>query len=77
MDKKNKQGLTQVQQLQEDMKSEWWKATEIDDFSLRQKLLRVGCRPLKRKFLACKTMSEDAGDFDVEMYANCKVSRNC
>ena len=57
------------------MKTEWWKATEIDDFSLREKLLRVGCRPLKRKFLACKTMSEDAGDFDVEMYANCKVSR--
>ena len=57
------------------MKTEWWKATEIDDFSLREKLLRVGCRPLKRKFLACKTMSEDEGDFDVEMYANCKVSR--
>ena len=57
------------------MKTEWWKATEVDDFSLREKLLRVGCRPLKRKFLACKTMSEDAGDFDVEMYANCKVSR--
>ena len=36
------------------MQAEWWKAGEIDEYNLKNKLLRVGCRPLKRKFLACK-----------------------
>ena len=49
----------QLRQLKEDMATEWWKAGEKDDFSLSNKLMRVGCRPLKRKFLACKTAAED------------------
>ena len=46
------------EQLKEDMRLEWWKAGEIDDFNLRTKLMRVGCRPLKRKFLACRSQAE-------------------
>ena len=37
-----------LEQLKEDQKLEWWKAGELDNFDLRTKLLRVGCRPLKR-----------------------------
>jgi hypothetical protein len=32
----------------------WWKATDEDNFDVNQKLRRLGCRPLKRKYLACK-----------------------
>jgi len=48
-----------LKQLQEDMKMEWWRAGEADDFSLKGKLQRVGCRPLKRKHLACTTSIDD------------------
>ena len=58
-----------IEQLKEDMKLEWWKAGEVDDFNLRTKLLRVGCRPLKRKFMACKSQAESSGHYDLENFA--------
>lgn len=42
-----------INQLKEDYETDWWKANDTDDYNLKKKLLRVGCRPLKRKFLAC------------------------
>lgn len=51
------------------MKAEWWKAGPVDNFNLKNKLNRVGCRPLRRKLLSCK-----AFDDSVEHYADCKVS---
>ena len=45
-----------ARQLRDDMKVEWWRAGDSDKYSLKDKLLRVGCRPLKRKYLACKKM---------------------
>jgi hypothetical protein len=47
--------------MKEDYESEWWRAKEKDDFNLKTKLLRVGCRPLKRKLLACQK-SQDSYD---------------
>jgi len=44
--------------LREDQETEWWRAREYDDFNLKKKLLRVGCRPLKRKLLACQKSVE-------------------
>lgn len=57
-----------LKQLQEDMKADWWKAGPVDGFDLQKKLDRVGCRPIRRKFLSCKT-EEDS----MELYADCKV----
>ena len=48
---------------------DWWQAKEADDFDLKHKLLRVGCRPLKRKYLTC--VKSDS--YDIESYAECKV----
>ena len=42
-----------LEQVREDMKNEWWRASAIDDYNLKNKLMRVGCRPLKRKFIEC------------------------
>ena len=53
-----------LKQMKEDYEIEWWKAKEIDDFNLKKKLLRVGCRPLKRKYLAC----QKTPDVDHEAY---------
>lgn len=39
--------------MKEDYENDWWKAFEIDDYNIKNKLLRVGCRPLKRKYLTC------------------------
>ena len=44
----------QLDQMKHDMEQEWWRASSADQYNLREKLLRVGCRPLKRKYLACK-----------------------
>lgn len=38
--------------MQLDSQSEWWRAGEVDDYNLKNKLMRVGCRPLKRNYLA-------------------------
>jgi hypothetical protein len=40
--------------MKEDYETEWWKAKEHDDFNLKTKLLRVGCRPLMRKLRGCQ-----------------------
>lgn len=58
-----------LKQLQTDMQMEWWKAGPADDFNLKNKLNRVGCRPLRRKYLSCK-----AADDSIEHFADCKVS---
>ena len=42
-----------VTQLKEDYETDWWRAKDVDEFNLKKKLMRVGCRPLKRKYLAC------------------------
>jgi len=47
-----------LQQLKEDMEADWWKAGKTDQFNLSKKMARVGCRPLKRKFLACEKKSD-------------------
>ena len=60
----------QIEQIKEDMQMEWWKAGPIDNFNLKNKLDRVGCRPLRRKFLSCKASSES-----MEEFADCKKIR--
>ncbi|CAG9318505.1 unnamed protein product [Blepharisma stoltei] len=42
------------EQLLEDERLEWWKASARDKYDINEKLLRVGCRPLKRKLILCK-----------------------
>jgi hypothetical protein len=44
--------------MKEDYEAEWWRAREHDEFNLKKKLMRVGCRPLKRKLLACQKSQE-------------------
>ena len=41
------------------MLTEWWRAGDKNEFSLDKKLDHVGCRPLKRNFLAFKTNKDD------------------
>jgi len=55
--------------IREDQETEWWRAKDHDDFNLKKKLMRVGCRPLKRKLLAC----QKSIDMDSETFATCKV----
>jgi hypothetical protein len=55
--------------MKEDYETDWWKAKDIDDFNIKKKLMRVGCRPLKRKYLACQKNP----DMNPEIYSNCKV----
>jgi hypothetical protein len=59
--------------LREDQETEWWRARETDDYNLKKKLLRVGCRPLKRKLLACQKSVE----MDLDTFAKCKVWFAC
>ena len=54
--------LSDLEQLKHDMAAEWWKADEVDQFSLRNKLMRVGCRPLKRRLLGCQKSVGDEFD---------------
>ncbi len=42
-----------IRQLQEDIDAEWWRAGATDSYNLKNKLMRVGCRPIKRKYEAC------------------------
>jgi len=39
--------------MKEDYDNEWWRPSSIDDYNLKNKLLRVGCRPLLRKLNKC------------------------
>ena len=55
--------------MKEDYETEWWRARENDEFNLKKKLLRVGCRPLKRKYLAC----QKSVDLDTDTFQKCKV----
>ena len=68
---------SRAQQIKEDMDVEWWRAAQTDQFSLRDKLMRVGCRPLKRKYLACKkTMASGYNINSVQGYGECQVSQS-
>ncbi len=55
------------------MQTEWWRAGEVDQFSLKEKLIRVGCRPLKRKYLQCK---KTVDELDLQKYTECKKIRS-
>ena len=66
---------SRAEQIKDDMEAEWWRATDTDQYSLREKLMRVGCRPLKRKYLACKkTMTSGHSGSSIENYGECMVS---
>lgn len=41
------------EQIEEDDKIEWWRPTKKDGFNLTNKLMRTGCRPIKRRYLDC------------------------
>ena len=56
-----------------DSQAEWWRASEIDDYNLKNKLNRVGCRPLKRNYLANCHGSDP--DYSVESYGMCQRLR--
>ena len=63
-----------IKQLQADAQAEWWRAGEIDEFDLKKKLARVGCRPLKRNYMAnCHGADPD---YSMEDYAKCKKIRS-
>jgi len=47
--------------LLEDEELQWWKASAVDNYDINQKLLRVGCRPLKRKLIRCKQQAIQEG----------------
>ena len=57
-----------IELLKEDYENEWWAPSSVDNGSLRNKLLRVGCRPLKRKYLLCMK-----SEMDVKTFAACSV----
>ena len=42
-----------IKQIREDQDLEWWKAGQTDDYDFSAKLTRIGCRPLKRKYILC------------------------
>lgn len=39
--------------MKEDYDNEWWRPSSVDDYKIKNKLFRVGCRPLSRKFNKC------------------------
>ena len=61
-----------LDQIKADMESEWWRAGVADSFNLKNKLLRVGCRPLKRKYLSCIKMEDND---EMETFGSCKKIR--
>ena len=56
--------------LEEDHKNEWWRPSSIDNYDIKKKMFRVGCRPLKRKYLSCLYQADY---MDSTKYAYCKV----
>ena len=54
----------------EDAALPWWEATATDNFDINQKLLRVGCRPVKRKLLECRQTKLNTG------YGSCVALRD-
>eukprot|EP00831_Metopus_contortus_P052842 TRINITY_DN44387_c0_g1_i4.p2 TRINITY_DN44387_c0_g1~~TRINITY_DN44387_c0_g1_i4.p2 ORF type:complete len:134 (+),score=24.52 TRINITY_DN44387_c0_g1_i4:1-402(+) len=65
-DVERSRGLGDVYKRQEDVNNDWWMPSTIDNGSLKSKLLRVGCRPLKRKYLECTKAS-----MTLEQYEKC------
>ena len=64
----NEEEKKKINLLKEDYKNEWWMPSSVDNGSMRSKLLRIGCRPLKRKYLLCMK-----SEMDVQNYATCAV----
>lgn len=50
MEKESESNLEILESEEDDT---WWRAGERDGFDLNNKLLRVGCRPVYRKFIEC------------------------
>ena len=62
--------------MRADMQAEWWRASQADQYNLKDKLMRVGCRPLKRKYLACKaTMGGAGSQHTAQSYGECQKIR--
>lgn len=59
-----------IEELVEEEKADWWKAGEIDNYKLEKKLLRIGCRPIHRRFLRCQSQK---GVLESEGFEKCKV----
>ncbi len=52
-----------IEQLKIDYESEWWKPGKIDKFDLKRKMLRVGCRPLQRKYIKCNKQMDTEEEY--------------
>jgi hypothetical protein len=52
-----------MDQMKEDYNTEWWRPSKIDNYDIKNKLLRVGCRPLKRKYIKCRQVMELPEDY--------------
>jgi len=52
-----------VNLIKEDYNNEWWKPSKVDNYELKNKLYRVGCRPIKRKYLKCQANLDNTNDF--------------
>lgn len=61
MNKQDNEGID-YELLKEEEEVEWWRPTQRDNFNLTTKLLRVGCRPIKRKYLGC--VRSDSDDYE-------------
>ena len=60
------EGGIDIDKIKEEDHIEWWRATKKDGFDLTTKLLRTGCRPVKRKYLECiRGENEDFKDCQV------------
>ena len=57
----------EIQLMKEDYDNDWWKASAVDEYDLKKKLIRVGCRPLKRKYDKCVV------EYDELSYSKCKM----
>lgn len=47
--------------LELDETEPWYHASERDHFNLNRKLMRMGCRPLKRQLLECQQSARSSG----------------
>ncbi len=65
MDKLNEKKVD-FDQIMKEEEVEWWRPTKEDNFNISNKLLRVGCRQLKRKLLRCTRYEE-------QEYSECHV----
>ena len=75
MDSKEDNMSKELKLIEEDFQNEWWKPASVDEFDMTKKLLRVGCRPLKRKYLNClKTSNMDSSTFSACSVSHFQIS---